>query len=170
MWCVVHVRDGDEKHIEDFVSDLLSESLDVRCFHLKRSRKKKFEGQWQVVHENLFPGYVFIDTDQPENVYKKLKRTPKPKLLFSNDMYISTLEQHESNLMGALADKRGVIGISKVFVADDGTIQYLSGPLVKVKDRIRRVNLHKRIAELETSFLGYKKILYLGIEFEGVRT
>ncbi len=170
MWCVVHVRDGEEKHTEDFVSNLLSESLNARCFHLKRSRKKKFEGQWQVVHENLFPGYVFIDTDQPEKVYKELKRTPKPKLLFSDDMYISTLEQHESDLMGSLADKNGIIGISGVQIAGDGTIRYLSGPLVTVKDRIRKVNLHKRIAELETSFLGRRQILYLGIEFEGIRT
>ena len=70
-------------------------------FHLKRSRKKKFEGQWQVVHENLFPGYVFVDTDDPDRVYRELKKAPRPKLLFSDDQYVSTLEQKESDLFRA---------------------------------------------------------------------
>jgi hypothetical protein len=55
--------------------------------------------------------YVFIDTDQPE---KRVKRTPKPKLLFSDDVYISTLEQRKADLMGTLADKSGIIGISRM--------------------------------------------------------
>lgn len=170
MWCVVHVRDQEEKNTKEFVSNLLPKNLNARCFHLTRSRRKKYGGQWHTVQENLFPGYVFIDTDRPESVYKELKRVPKPKLLFSDDIYISALETHESNLMGTLADKSGIIGMSRVQVAGDGTIQYLSGPLVKAKDRIRKVNLHKRIAELEISLLGRRQILYLGIEFESMRT
>ena len=80
MWCVVHVRDGGEEHIEDLVAGLLPKSLNARCFHLTRSRRKKYEGQWQTVQEELFPGYVFIDTDQPDRVHRELKKTPKPKL------------------------------------------------------------------------------------------
>ena len=169
MWCVVHVRDGEEKHTEDFVSNLLSESLNARCFHLKRSRKKKFEGQWQVVHENLFPGYVFVDTDDPDRVYRELKKAPRPKLLFSDDQYVSTLEQKESELLELMADKGGVIGISRVAVDEGGTVRFLSGPLKNVGDRVRKVSLHKRIAEIEASLMGEKQILYLGIEMEDMR-
>ena len=166
MWCVVHVRDGGEMHTEEFVSGLLPESLNARCFHLIRSRRKKYEGQWQTVYEDLFPGYVFIDTDQPEKVYKELKKTPKPKLLFSDDEYVSTLEKHESDLMERLADPKGRIGISKVRIGTDGTIHYLSGLLSGMENRVRRVNLHKRIAEMEAEIMGRKRLLYLGIEIE----
>jgi len=167
MWCVVHVQDRNEKKTEDFVANLLPRNMNARCFHLTRSRKKKYEGQWQTVYEDLFPGYVFIDTDRPDKVYRELKKAPRPKLLFSNDEYISVLEPHESDFMGMIADRDGVIGISSVRVAGDGTVQYLSGPLVNVKGRVRRVNLHKRIAELEASLFGHEQILYLGIEIEG---
>ena len=166
MWCVVHVRDGGEGHTEDFVAGLLPENLNARCFHLIRSRRKKYEGQWQTVHEDLFPGYVFIHTDQPEKVYKELKKTPKPKLLFSDDEYVSTLEKHESDLIEKLADRNGRIGISKVRIGKDGKLQYLSGPLSEMGNMVRRVNLHKRIAEIETEMMGRKRILYLGIEIE----
>lgn len=166
MWCVVHVRDGREKHVEDFVAGLLPKNLNARCFHLIRSRKKKYEGQWQTVYEDLFPGYVFIDTDQPDRVYMELKNTPNPKLLFSDDEYVSTLEKYESDLMEQLADSNGRIGISKVRIGEDGKIHYLSGPLEQMGNMVRKVNLHKRIAEIEADVMGKKRILYLGIDIE----
>lgn len=43
------------------------------CIHLPRNRRKKFEGKWQTVQEDLFPGYVFVDTDDPDKVYRELK-------------------------------------------------------------------------------------------------
>lgn len=166
MWCVVHVRDGEEEDTEDFIAGLLSGSLNSRCFHLMRSRRKKFEGRWHTIQEDLFPGYVFIDTDQPDKVFRELKKAPKPKLLFSDETYVSVLEPQESDLMDKLADGNGVIGISVVNVAGNGMVRYLSGPLTKVKSQVQKVNLHKRVAQLETSLLGKKRILYLGIELE----
>jgi len=166
MWCVVHVKDRAEGNMEEFVSNLLPKSLNARCFHLTRNRRKKYRGQWQTVREDMFPGYVFIETDQPEKVYRELEKAPRPRLLFSDDEYVSALEQHESDFMEAISDKNGVIGISAVRVAGDGAVSYLSGPLVKVGDRIRKVNLHKRVAEIEASLLGHRRTLYLGIEIE----
>lgn len=166
MWCAVHVKEGAESAVEDFVVRLLSGKQAVRCFHLTRSRKKKFKGQWQTVYEELFPGYVFVETDQPENVYRELKKVPRPRLLFSDDDYVSRLEEQETALMEMISDKNGLIGISGVHVAGDGTIRFLSGPLAKVKNQVKKVNLHKRVAELETSFLGSRRLLYLGIEIE----
>ena len=65
-----------------------------------------------------------------------------------------------------LADRNGRIGISKVRIGKDGKIHYLSGPLSGMGSMVRRVNLHKRIAEIETEMMGRKRILYLGIEIE----
>ncbi len=166
MWCVVHVKDGGEGYMEDLVAGLLPKGLYARCFHLTRNRRKKYEGQWQTVQENLFPGYVFIDTDQPDKVYKELKKTPKPKLLFSDEEYVSTLEKHESDLIERLADRSGRIGISMVRIGPDGKIHYLSGPLSGMGNMVRRINLHKRIAEIEAEVMGRKRVLYLGIEIE----
>lgn len=166
MWCVVHVKDGREERMEDFIVGLLPKSINVRCFHLIRGRRKKYEGQWHTVYEDLFPGYVFIDTDEPDRVYRELKKTPTPKLLFSDDECIAMLEKQESDFMAGLADKNGRIGISKVTIGVDGRVCCLSGPLEHMEDRVKRVNLHKRIAEIEADVMGKKRILYLGIDIE----
>lgn len=167
MWCAVHVRNGSEAKTEAFVSGLLLKGLSARCFHLTRSRRKKYGGQWQTVQENLLPGYIFIDTDQPEAVHRELKRTPEHGLLFSNDEFVSTLEEHEADFMERIMDADGGIGLSKVSVEPDGEIRYLSGPLLNVRHLVRKIDLHKRIAEVEADFLGERHVLYLGIEIVG---
>ena len=69
--------------------------------------------------------------------------------------------------MERLTDRNGRIGISRVKIEADGRIRCLSGPLEHVEDRIRRVNFHKRIAEIETEVMGEKRVLYLGIDIVG---
>lgn len=166
MWCAVHVKDGDESRTESFVKTLLPKELDARCIHLTRKRKKKYGGQWQTVQEKLLPGYVFIATDHPEAVHRELKRAPRPKLLFSDDGYVAILEANEAALIEALSDESGEIGISKVRVSDNGSIEFVSGPLLQVESLVRKVNLHQRIAEVETKLMGERQMLYLGIEIE----
>ena len=85
MWCVVHVRDREERRVEEFIAGLLPKNINAQCFHLTRSRKKRFEGRWQTIQEELFPGYVFIDTDDPDRIYREIKKARRLKLLFSDD-------------------------------------------------------------------------------------
>lgn len=164
VWCAVHVRDGYEAKTESFVSGLLPKGLNARCFHLTRSRRKKYGGQWQIIREKLLPGYIFITTDKPETVYRELKKVPEPKLLFSREDSVSTLQEQEADFMGKIANESGEIEISTVKVSREGDIAFLSGPLLQVGEQVRKVDLHKRIAEVETNFMGKRQTLYLGIE------
>lgn len=166
MWCAVHVKDGDEARTEAFVEGLLPKELEARCFHLTRCKRKKYGGQWQTVQEKLLPGYVFIATDQPEAVHRELKKAPGPRLLGDGEDNISTLEAGETELMEQLADEDGEIAISKAKVTDDGSVEFLSGPLKAVGDMVRKVNLHQSVAELEADFLGKRMVIHLGIELE----
>lgn len=164
MWCAVQVKGGNEAKTEAFVSEFLPKSLNARCFHLTRNRRKKYGGKWQTVRENLLPGYVFIDTDQPDAVYRELKKTPNRKLLFSNEEFVTTLAKRETDFMERISDEGGEIGISRICIAEGGEIRYLSGPLADISHMVKKINLHQRIAEIETSFMGEKHVLYLGIE------
>ena len=169
MWCVIHVEDGREKSTENFLMGLLGEELCGSCFHLTRLRRKKYGGSWRTVEENLLPGYVFIDTKEPEQLNKKLEKVPGYRLLGSNREYVNTLEEGETDFIKSIAGKgarTGEIAISYIRVEQDGQIKVLSGPLLSVENRLRKIDLHKRVAEVETEFLGEKRLMYLGVEFE----
>ena len=44
-----------------------------QCFIPMRERRIKYHGEWKLVQEKLFPGYVFIVTDFSEEVFQRLK-------------------------------------------------------------------------------------------------
>lgn len=164
MWCVLYTGDGNERRTEDFITHILPDRLCARCFHLTRNRLYKNNGIWHAVNEKFLPGYVFIDTHDPEGVFETLKKTPK-RLLFSNGAHVGRLDADETALMERITDANGTVDISDVSIGEDGKVEYLSGPLAEVRERVRRVDLHHRFAEIETSFPYGKQTLWLGIRF-----
>ncbi len=65
-------------------------------------------------------------------------------------------------------DKAVEIGLSQV-QAEGETIVILSGPLKDMQGYIRKIHLHRRIAEVEVEFMGRKTVIHLGIEMVGKR-
>ena len=170
MWCVLYGKDGDEERMEQFVRGVLPGHSYSRCFHPLQHKMMRHSGEWRDIVFRLLPGYVFIETDDPKRVYQVLKNTPK-QLLFSTDDAVSVLAGDDAALLENIMDQDGQIGISTVRVAGeekDGRkqIEYLSGPLITVADRVTRVNLHRRIARVMTGLAGERKWINLDFCFE----
>ena len=54
--------------------------------------------------------------------------------------------------------------MSQVAVGEGRQVRILSGPLKNLEGKIQKINLHKRIAIVETEFMGNRSLLHLGIE------
>lgn len=164
MWCVIYAGDKNEQKTKAFVSHLLQGNIPARCFSLTRNRLYKNGGVWHTVNERFLPGYVFIETDEPEMVYKKLEETSK-SLLFSDSRKVSVMDSDEAALLELITDSSGTVGLSDVSIGEDKKVTYLSGPLAKVSERVKKVNLHNRFAEIDMNFSGRRETLRLGIRF-----
>lgn len=164
MWCVVYAGDKNEQKTKGFITHLLRGNACARCFSLTKNRLYKNSGVWHTVCERIFPGYVFIDTDEPETVYRILEKTPK-NLLFSGSSKVCVLDKDEEMLLNSIVDENGQIGISDVHIREDKTIEFLSGPLVKMPERVKRVDLHRRFAEVQMNLPYGKESVWLGIRF-----
>lgn len=164
MWCVVYAGDRNEHNTERFLTHLLQGKTSARCFSLEKDRLYKNSGIWHTVREQLFPGYVFIDTDEPETIYKMLEKTSK-NLLFSDSQRVCVLDQGETSLLEDITDHNGLVGISDVQIQEDKTVAFLSGPLAKIPERIKRIDLHRRFVEASLNFLHEKETIRLGIRF-----
>lgn len=167
MWCALHVTNGNEERTEVFLRRLIPKEIGARCFHFTRSCRKKYGGKWQMTQDKLFPGYVFIDTDRPEAVHRKVKQVPGLCLLFSDNTFVSVMEKEETGFLSLIADGEGKIGLSEIDIEDGKNVRYLSGPLTHAGHLVRRVDLHRRRAEVEAQFLGERCVLYLGIWIRG---
>ena len=126
---------------------------------------RKIDGKWNVIKEKLFPGYVFIVTDNPEKVFLKLKNVPKlTKLLGDNEGSFIPLKEKEVYFIQRWGGKDHVANISKVMVEKGNKVRILEGNLKDYEGEIIKVNLHKRIAVVRTTFMGSTTDVHMGIE------
>lgn len=171
MWCVVYAGEGREQKAEEFIRAMLPGSACSRCFHLVQHLACRRQGRTVETVKDCFPGYVFLETNEPETVQKTLKNTGTG-LLFSSSSFVSSLDGEEEALLNLLCDRGGEIGLSVARVQADGEsgrkkAQFLSGPLSRVADRVVQVDFHRRCARLGGGLLEGKAPLKLGFCFEG---
>ncbi len=173
MYYVLQVAPGTEIKTETYISNLVSRNLYGQCFHPTRHMRKKFHGSWKDIHEKLLPGYVFITTDNIRMLYMELQKIPVfTKLLGKEHEYFARLEEQDAEwlekLMGNSSGGKDAawqeVSISKVRIDEGNEIRIISGPLKHMGGMIKKINLHKRMAEVEIEFMNRRTVIYLGIE------
>lgn len=170
MWYVMQVISGQENRTVFLVEEIVSKRALESCFVPVRKLKKKFRGAWHEVTEKLFPGYVFMISKRPRLLYEELKQIPAlTRMLGRCGEYFTPLSEEDVCMMEKLQNGKDGGGnleveISKVAVEDGNQVRILSGPLVDLERQIKKVNLHKRIAEVEMDFMGDRILINFGIE------
>lgn len=171
MYYVIQVAPGKEVETEVFITERVPEELYSSCFHPVRFVKKKFRGEWKERQEKLLPGYVFIDSEWVQELYMAFKRIPMlTKILGWEPEFITALTEQEAawieKLVSAGSDGRinGEVPVSLIEVDENDEVRILSGPLQNMEGMIRKIHLHKRVAEVEVEFMGRKTVIHLGIE------
>ena len=85
MWYVIQTTTGQEEILVEMMRKILSKELYRDCFYIKRECAIKQKSSWEICQKALFPGYVFIDTDFPKELYYELKNVPKLTKLLKNE-------------------------------------------------------------------------------------
>ena len=138
------------------------------CIIPLKEREKKFHGSWHLVTERVYPGYLFLKTEDAEQLFFQLKQIPKlTKLLGDAELTFDSLTDEEAAFVENLGGAEHVVQLSPVAVDKDGNVTVLGGELRKYEDRIKKIDLHKRIAVVRTTIGEIEKEIYLGIVLEG---
>ncbi len=170
MWYVMQVVSGQEKRTAFLIEQAVSDGVLEKCIIPMRRLRKKFQGAWHEVTERLFPGYVFMITDQPQALYEEVKGIPAlTRILGRCGEYFTPLSDTDIRMIEKLRkgmedDGNLEVEISRIVMEEGKRIRILSGPLKNLEGQIRKVNLHKRIAEVEMEFMGSRPVVYLGVE------
>ncbi len=171
MYYVLQVAPGKEADTEAYITKRVADELYSSCFHPVRCVRKKFHGEWKDRHEKLLPGYVFMNSENAEELYLALKDIPMlTKFLGWNLEYVTALTEQETEWLDALVSAgrngrtTGEVSLSRIEVDENDEIKILSGPLQNMEGMVKRINLHKRIAEVEVEFMGRMTVIHLGIE------
>ena len=163
MWYVIQVRTGTEENIRLQCQKYISSDVLTNCFIPYCEEKKHIQGKWMIQKRILFPGYVFLDADESEQLYRKLKNVSGlTKLLGTGDEVVPLTKEEESFLMTFGGDEQ-IVQISEGIIENSKVIIF-SGPLKGKEGYIKKIDRHKRKAFLEMSLFGRTQKIQVGLE------
>lgn len=171
MYYVMQVAPGKEAETEKYILERIPDEYYSSCFYPVRYVRKKFHGKWYDRCEKLLPGYVFIKSENVYGLYLELKKVPMlTRLLGQDKEFVTALTGQETAWLEKIipvvleGTTKAEIPLSSVEVGKDDEIKILCGPLKNMAGMIKKINLHKRIAEIEVKFMGRTTTIHLGIE------
>ncbi len=143
-----------EKENTDILSDI---------FYPEIENKKKFHGKWHVVKKKMFPGYIFIETDDVEKLWCNLRDVPKLTKLIGAGTYPIALSPDEVSFLTKTTGDDHVAEVSVGFIEGDKLV-VTEGPLQGQEGLVKKIDRHKRQALLEIDMFGRPVSMTMGLE------
>ncbi|MCD8130626.1 MAG: antiterminator LoaP [Lachnospiraceae bacterium] len=164
MWYVMQVRTGTEENIRLQCGKMLSGSALSRCFIPYYEEKKKRQGSWKTEQKILFPGYVFLDTEDICQVAIAMKSVVGlTRVLGLNGEGAIPLTEAEEEFLRQFGGEDQIVRMSEGVIEGDRVMIY-SGPLKGKEALIKRIDRHKRKAYLEMVMFGEAQKVEVGLE------
>ena len=123
---------------------------EVICFEYQRMMR--YGGRWHLERRKILPGWIFLSGMKLTQLRQAEDKDDIASLIPCETPYMKELCQ-EGNLIGM---SRGVIRDGKVIVT--------AGPLKGRERLIRRIDRHKRTAEIEIPFADKNTRITVGLE------
>lgn len=156
-WYVIQVNTGNEHKLRNMIVKQLDQSgiPYEDCFVPMVEYVRKSNEKYEIKEKPMFPGYLFLISDpiRIQEIAACLKQVIGfTKILGESQEFIPLYPEEVDFLLGFSDDKHNV-GLSCGFIENDN-ITITQGPLVGKEGYIKKINRHKRIAEVELLFMG----------------
>lgn len=165
---VFFVQTGSENSVCRHINEKLSEYKQY-TFSPKKEIVYKKAGKVSIQLKNMFPGYVFTKTEYTPlefiQIVSLLVRQSR-KVFRLLEMYCPdsmNLSLSEKEFLMKLCDDQFIVKKSTGLIIGDRII-VREGPLVGFESSIKKVDRHKRRAEIEIPFMGGLRRISLSLE------
>lgn len=164
MWYVLQTVTGQEEELVHMIREVVPDHAYSDCFVAYYERVWRRQQQSIVHVERLFPGYVFIISDDPNELFLELKRVPAmSKLVSAGKFEFLPIEKEEETFFHALLTEERIVRLSYVETDGKGHVLRIEGPLKQFADQIVKYQFKKRYAMIRFRMLGMDKTGTLGI-------
>ena len=162
MWYVVQVIGGQEHNIARLCEvRLLQENEEV--FIPMYQRKKKIKGKYELCEAILFPGYVFFETEEVEDLFFRLKGVQQLTRILQTGEDFTPLHETEVAFLRQFGKEEHVVEMSVGYIEGDEVV-ITNGPMEEWSGKVKRIDRHKMIAVLEIEFFGRMTDVTVGLE------
>ena len=127
------------------------------------------QGEYTMINKVSFPGYFFIDSDDPKELEELLMRIPSVVEPVRIGGGFHPIKKEEEDILQRLMDKNDLI-LASVGNLIDGKLIVEEGPLKGLEDRVVKFNRHDRWANLEVALFDGCKTMKVGLEIKARMT
>ena len=163
MWYVVQVRSGTEHNIRIQCNKKIPDTVMEKCFIPYYEEKKKQNGTWNTLQKVLFPGYIFMITEDVEKLFFYLKTIEGMTKLIGTGQDIIPLNEQEVFFLERFGGKEQIVTMSEGIIKGTQVI-ITSGPLMGMESLIKKIDRHKRKAWLNLEMFGKTQYVEVGLE------
>ena len=168
MWYVIQAKTGDEQKVKALLETQLSGKYYADCFIPLYESVRRRQQKSLIELRRLLPGYLFIDTDFPEEVHKAIKKIPDFAAVLGakeekdkEKVFIPIGEEDRQFLDSVLDD--GIMHVSYVRLSKANKIEKVIGPLKGYKQFIRKMEFRHRYATVEAEIFGKRRKIDFGL-------
>lgn len=163
MWYVMQVCTGMEERIRLQCEARIPEDILEKCFIFYYEEKKRIGGKWTTQKKTLYPGYLFVVTEELEKLREELKTVEGLTKLIGTGETIVPLSQEEVGFLKRFGGENQVVEMSEGIIEQSKVI-VTSGPLKGIEGFIKKIDRHKRKAYLEIPMFGRIQNVQVGLE------
>ena len=160
MWYVIWTSTGSEEKAAESVREI---PCQTRCFVPRRAVQIRKSGEWIREEKPLFPGYFFVDTEDPEALSDEIRKLEGFNKLLTTEKKFSHVYGNDAELIENMYLKDGLFDFSEGIIEGDQII-VTSGPLKGQEGRIKKIDRHKRLAYLEFDMFDQTVKVSVGLE------
>ena len=164
LWYAIQSYTGKEEQLAEMIRRVVPERYYGECFVPYFERLRCWRQQNQVHILRLFPGYLFISTDNIEAVFQCLKRVPAmSKILTAGAFEFTPLYDSEAEFLKRILDADHIVRLTYAATDGKGHVTYMAGPLEKCRGRIEAYKFRDRYAQVRLTIAGQEKTVRMGI-------
>ncbi len=167
MWYVIQTVTGTEEELKEQIESIAEKEVCRECLVPLCENVWRKEGIGHISIQRLFPGYLFVDTDQPKEIYriqKEIQRFTRMLAMPATDgeRIFQPVEPEEEAFIRSLLED-GVMHVSYIRMGKNGRIDEIKGPLAEHAAFITKLDVPHRRAVVEKDLFGKRRRIKFGL-------
>lgn len=166
-WYVLYTVSGREQESAELLMRTASRSLWSECRIPKKLKVFRSGGILHLVEGVMFPGYLFVKTPCPNELSEYLLKARKfPHFIGGSSRMITPVEEKDMEfLMDVCGENlQQVMGVTQIVLNEENRIVKADGVLWRYRDKIVRLNLHRRFAVVEVELFNRRQKVLFGVK------
>lgn len=166
MWYVLQVMSGREADLRELLFCCFDRELLQDCFYPTYEASFKRGGVRRVVQRRLFPGYLFLVTEDIQAVEQRLKGIPEMTRVLKVGQEVIPLRAEEQAFLEQHLNGEHVLPMSRGYQAGD-EICITEGAFAGYRGRLKAVDRHNRYGVIGLEMFGRNVDMQFGLEVVG---